>query len=484
MKRKTTTIGLILVTLSLLFTLNLSAQKKEEKQKKEENKYIPPPEKDVQQKLEWWQDCKFGILFHWQPSSQWGVVESWSICPEDEGWCQRNLSDYNEYIRRYENLKYSFNPIHFNPDKWAKDASDCGMKYVVFTTKHHDGFCMFDTKTTDYKITDKECPFSKNPKANVIKEVFNAFRNNGLGIGAYFSKPDWHSKDYWWDYFPVVDRNPNYDLEKYPERWNRFKDFTFKQIEELTTGYGKVDILWLDGGWVRSKAEQTEESLSWLKRPALNQDINMPAIAAMARKNQPGLIVVDRSVHGKYENYQTPEQQIPDKPLPYLWETCMTMATSWSWVYNDHYKPTNKIIHLLVDIVSKGGNFLLNVGPDPSGQLDDTAYLRMKEIGEWIHVNGEAIYGSRTIEPYKEGKVCFTKGKNGEVYAIYLAEEGEKMPTEIKLDNYQPKANATATVLGSDKASWKANSKGCIITLPANAVNNPPCKHAWVIKIN
>ena len=160
------------------------------------------------------------------------------------------------------------------------------------------------------------------------------------------------------------------------------------------------------------------------------------------------------------------------------------MATSWSWVYNDHYKPTNKIIHLLVDIVSKGGNFLLNVGPDPSGQLDDTAYLRMKEIGEWIHVNGEAIYGSRTIEPYKEGKVCFTKGKNGEVYAIYLAEEGEKMPTEIKLDNYQPKANATATVLGADKASWKANGKGCIITLPANAINNPPCKHAFVIKFN
>jgi alpha-L-fucosidase len=449
----------------------------------EEQSFVKETDPAVVKKLDWWQDVKFGLLMHWGPYSQWGVVESWSICPEDEGWCARLLPDYNEYKRRYEGLKYSFNPVRFNPDKWAAAAKDAGMKYVVFTTKHHDGFCMFDTKYTDYKITSLETPFHKNPKANIAKEIFSSFRKEGLGIGAYFSKPDWHSPDYWSPEFPPLDRNVNYDPEKYPERWKKFAQFTYNQIEELMTGYGSVDILWLDGGWVRPRKSQTPESLTWTKR-ILNQDINMAGIAGMARKLQPGLIVVDRSVHGQFENYRTPEQQVPDKPLPYYWETCMTMANSWSWTYNDTYKPTNKIIHLLIDIVSKGGNFLLNIGPDPTGDLDETAYSRLHEIGAWMKVNSGAIYGSRPVEPYKEGKVCFTQGKKGEVFALYLADENEAVPSEIKLENFQPKTGAIATLLGGGKVSWKAFGKGCVITLPASVKKNPPCQHAWVVMFN
>ncbi len=150
----------------------------------EDTTYIKPTDTLVLQKLSWWNDIKFGLLMHWGAYSQWGIVESWSLCPEDENWCKRKIPDYTEYVKRYEALKYSFNPVRFNPEKWAAAARDAGMRYVVFTTKHHDGFCMFDTKQTNYKITDKECPFSVNKRADVTKEIFNAFRNENFGIGA------------------------------------------------------------------------------------------------------------------------------------------------------------------------------------------------------------------------------------------------------------------------------------------------------------
>ena len=132
-------------------------------------------------------------MMHWGPYSQWGVVESWSICSEDEPWCRRSLPDYVEYKRRYEQLPKTFNPVKFDPAAWARAAKDAGMRYVVHTTKHHDGFCMFDTQQTDYRITGPDVPFAKNPRANIVKEIFDAFRKEGFGIGAYFSKPDWHS---------------------------------------------------------------------------------------------------------------------------------------------------------------------------------------------------------------------------------------------------------------------------------------------------
>ena len=139
-----------------------------------DQKYFPEKDPLVRKKIDKWQDLKFGLLMHWGPYSQWGVVESWSICSED--WIHRKSDNYEEYKRRYEKLKNTFNPIKFNPEKWAKAAKKAGMKYVIFTTKHHDGFCMFDTKYTNYKITDKDCPFHTNPRANITKEIFNAFR--------------------------------------------------------------------------------------------------------------------------------------------------------------------------------------------------------------------------------------------------------------------------------------------------------------------
>ena len=358
--------------------------------------YVPPADPLVQQKLAQWQDLKFGLLMHWGTYSQWGVVESWSICPEDEGWCRRDSSHgktYNEYVQNYENLQRTFDPVKFDPGKWARAAKGAGMKYMVFTTKHHDGFCMFDSKTTDYRITSPKTPFHDDARANVTKEIFNAFRSEGLWTGAYFSKPDWHNPDYWWPYFPPKDRSVNYLPTKYPERWKAFQDYTYTQIEELMSDYGKVDILWLDGGWVRPFSS-IDTSVSWQKAITIEQDIDMPRIATMARSQQPGLLVVDRTVGGEYENYITPEGHVPEKDPGVPWETCMPMGTSWSWVPNEQYKTTDEIIRTLVKVVSRGGSLLLNVAPGPDGQLDSAAYVRLKEVGEWLKVNGEAVYGT------------------------------------------------------------------------------------------
>jgi alpha-L-fucosidase len=438
----------------------------------------------VLKKLEWFQDVKFGLMMHWGPYSQWGVVESWTLCSEDEPWCRRPMASYVDYRKAYEALPGTFNPVKFDPAKWAAAAKSAGMRYVVFTTKHHDGFSMFDTKQTDYRITGPGCAFRANPRADVAKEIFDAFRKEGFGVGAYFSKPDWHSPDFWAPEWATPDRNVNYSVEKYPERWQRFREFTYRQVEELVTGYGNLDILWFDGGWVRPQP-MIEVAPGTFVRNARNMDIDMPRIAAMARRHQPGILVVDRTVTGRYENYRTPEQEIPDKPLPYAWETCMTMGNQWSYLPGDQYKSAHRLIHLLVDIVSKGGNFLLNIGPDPAGELPPESLKRLEEIGAWMKVNGEAIYRTRPVAPHKEAKTCFTSLADGTVYAIYLADEDEAAPPpKIMIYALAPKPGSEVRMLGvKAPVRWEKTGKGVLLALPEQAVRNPPCRHAWAFKM-
>lgn len=434
-----------------------------------------PSDEDARRarRIEWFRDQKFGFFMHWGVYSQLGCIESWPLVWADRSWSNPSIKTFEEMLtfrKKYWGLNTTFNPTRFDPDVWAKIAKRAGMKYVMFTTKHHDGFCMYDTKQTDYKVTGADCPFSRSPRANVARAVFDAFRAQGFGIGAYFSKADWHHPAYWDPDRPAMDRNPNYDTAKEPQRWEGFVKFTHAQIEELMSDYGRIDILWLDAGQVRPP----------------KQDIRMDELAALARRHQPDLIIVDRTAGTKHENYRTPEQEVPDKPLSYPWETCMTMGDQWSFKPNDNYKSTRRLVHLLVDIVAKGGNFLLNVGPQRDGQLPAEAVKRMEEIGRWMDVNGEAIYGTRPIAPYKSGRVCFTS-KGDAVYAIYLAEDGRNAPpATITLPKAgpKPKMGSEVHLLGfKDALKWSDGEGGGVaIQIPEAAANNPPCEHAWAVR--
>lgn len=434
--------------------------------------YYPETNPLVLSKLEKWQSLKFGLLIHWAPSSQWGIVESWSLCSEDEEWCKRKIEDYCEYKKQYENLMTTFNPDKFNPAKWAEAAEYAGMKYFIFTTKHHDGFCMFDTKYTDYKITSKRCPFHKNSNSNITKVLFDEFRKRNFMIGAYFSKPDWHSDYYWWRKFATPDRNVNYDIKKYPERWQKFVEFTHNQIDELMSNYGTIDILWLDGCWVRKYSEEELEEerkkVSFNIYRIQNQDINMPLLVKNARLKQPGLIVVDRAVPGISQNYLTPENQIPDKLLPYPWETCMPMTPSWSYEPGLEYKSTRYLIHSLIKIVSRGGNFLLNIGPKPDGEFEDEAYNRLKEIGDWIKINGEAIYNTKPLFPYEENNFFFTQQNDKVNYAFYLINDNETiLPEQFTFEKFYSKNIKNILLLNYNiNLSWISRENKIIIYLP------------------
>lgn len=432
-----------------------------------EKTYELPKDEKVRAKLAEWQDLKFGLFMHWGTYSIWGIVESWSLCPEDRNFTQRkgpSAANWFTYKQAYENLQTEFNPVKFNPGKWADAAKEAGMKYVVFTTKHHDGFCMYDTKYTDYKVTGAKTPFSVNPKRDITKEVFNSFRGKGFMIGAYYSKPDWHSEDYWWSYFPPKDRNESYDRNKYPDRWKRFTDFTFNQVEELTKGYGPIDLLWFDGSWA---------------------GMDMSSIVDMARKNQPGIIVVDRHGKPQFVNYLTPEQKIPDHYIEHPWETCMTMGKSWSYIPDEQYKTSRSLIQILVDVVAKNGNLLLDIGPGPDGEWHAEAYDRLKEMGAWMKVNGESIFGTKPLAPYRQNNWAFTT-KDKAVYLTYLPAENEKqLGTTVRIPYKEVGKKTSITLLGfKQNLRWKIAGDELELTIPATACKQLEGQAAWVFKIN
>lgn len=442
------------LALSAGFTTQMQAQEAQSfvHQQSNTEDYVWPTDPQVLTKLKHWQDQKFGVLMHWGLYSVPGIVESWSICSED--WIVRERKPtYEEDKAWYWSQKDSLNPVNFDPSKWADVMKKAGMKYMIFTTKHHDGFCMFDTKYTDFSIAHG--PFGKDPRHNIAKEVFNAYRNKGFMIGCYFSKPDWHSKWFWNPYYATPNRRINYKKQQHPDWWQNYRKFTQNQLNELTTDYGNIDILWLDGGWITG------------------DEIGLDTILVDARKRNPGMISVDRTIRGKNENYQTPEQGIPAKQLDIPWESCITLSHAWGWTPNAKFKSPNKVIGILSEIVAKGGCLALGVGPKADGTLQPEVVNTLLKIGSWLNKNGQAIYSTVNAAHYNDGKVWFTADKNGKtLYAIYALEDGEKTPKTITWTENKPKGKLVLLQNGKS-VKYTVKDNQVTVTLPSGLKNEP-----------
>ena len=368
--------------------------------------YVWPTEKPVLENIERFRDMKLGLMMHFGIYAQAGIGESWPLVDTAEGLARTmtDMGEGDEFKRNYWNLNRSFNPVRYDPKVWARTAARNGFKYLCFTSKHHDGFCMWDTKFSDYKVTSPDCPYSQSKRPDILRATYDAFRAEGLAITLYFSKGDWHHPDYW-DNQGIGYRTtwmPSYEPGEHPERWQRFKEFTWNQILELVRNYGRFEVLWLDCSAVDSRK---------------STNIDVPGLLDECRKTQPWLIGADRCIGGRAENLLTPEQCVPPEPLACPWESCVTMTSSWSYRYDDAYKSVKELIDLLVGIVAKGGCLVLNVAPRPDGCIPGPALERMNAIGDWLRRHGEAIYGTRPVAPYESGVWAFTQ-KNGVVYAI------------------------------------------------------------------
>ena len=324
----------------------------------------------VDSRMDWWREARFGLFVHWGlyavPGGEWGAG-----------------TDYGEWIMNeahipvpeYEKFKDQFNPVKFHADEWVKMAKDAGMKYIVITTKHHDGFALFNSRVSDYDVM--ATPF----KRDIMKEMADACRNQGLKICWYHSIMDWHHPDY-------LPRRDWEERSALGADFDRYVKYLHAQVTELLTNYGDIGVMWFDGEW----------------EPTWNSTYG-DALYALCRKLQPNVIVNNRVTVGRdgiadatkqpVGDFGTPEQYIPPEGIAGLdWETCMTMGRHWGYNKRDTYKTPRDLVRNLIDIASKGGNYLLNVGPRPDGTLPDEAVAILKNYSRWMSKNGESIYAT------------------------------------------------------------------------------------------
>lgn len=413
----------------------------------EESSEIYPETEMLKKRLEWFQDLKFGVIFHYGLYAQAGILESWQLSEKDT-WA-REGNPYRETIEElqidYWNLIRTFNPVDLDATKWVDLCRRAGFKYCIFTTKHHDGFNMYNTTETEYKIGGKLSPF----KRDIVKEIFTAFQQADIAIGAYYSKADWFSPFYWLDDATIKGRTASYNPLEHPEIWARYVSFVHHQIEEITSNYGSIDLLWLDAGWCGRGKE----------------DLQMDQLAELARKNQPELIIVDRMMGGRHENYVTPERKIPElHEIPTkVWESNIPIGNDWGYVPHDIFKSSQELIENLIDVVSKGGNLILGVGPTPKGAITKEETEILEEIGTWLTIYGEGIYETRAQIKESETDWRFTYQKNGKIHYAFRSIRQEStifVPlVDIKADEQSTiKDLATNEIL----TIYNENGKACI----------------------
>ncbi len=354
-----------------------------------------PPDNE---RLQWWRDARFGLFIHWGPVSLKGTEIGWSRGGERRGY---RGSGTQVPVEVYDNLYRQFNPTNFNADAWVGIARAAGMKYLVFTSRHHDGFSMFDTKADDYKITSPDSPFRRD----VVRELADACHRAGLRFGLYYSQPNWRHPD------AFTDRHTNYLA------------YLKTQVRELLTNYGTLDIFWFDG--LGKKAEEYDGK----------------AVNKMIRELQPRIIINNRN--GLPEDHDTPEQRIGKFQSDRPWESCITICKQWAWKPNDKMKSLRECLETLICCAGGDGNLLFNVGPMPDGRIEPRQVKRLEEMGEWLKKYGESIYGTRG-GPWKPGNSIASTRRGNTIFLHLLNYDGKT----ITLPNIPRKIIANSMLTG------------------------------------
>ncbi|MCM8824745.1 MAG: alpha-L-fucosidase [Candidatus Omnitrophica bacterium] len=336
----------------------------------------------------WFVHDRFGMFIHW------GIY----AMPARHEWVKNREEIPDE---KYDIYFKNFNPDLFDASQWAKMAKQTGMKYAVITTKHHDGFCLFDSKYTDYKATNTPA------KRDLIREFVDAFRENGLKIGFYYSLIDWHHPDFTIDSFHPLRNHPDRDkLNKYRDM-SKYRQYLHNQIKELLTNYGKIDILWCDFSYPSGP----NTPAGWIGKG--RQDWDSENLVKMIRSLQPHILINNRLDLPEEADFLTPEQidvpgalTVDGKPV--VWEACHTFSGSWGYHRDEaSWKSVDVLVKMLIDIVSKNGNLLLNVGPTARGEFDSRATERLTGIGEWMKSHSRSIYGcTQAPDEFKPPKDC------------------------------------------------------------------------------
>ena len=399
-------------------------------------------------RMAWWRDARFGMFIHWGAYAVAAGTHKGERIPGIGEWIMSHAHvptpEYEEYVHR-------FNPTRFDADEWARIAKDAGMKYIIITSKHHDGFAIFDSKVSRYDIVDAT-PY----KRDALKALAQAAHRAGLRFGVYYSIMDWHHPDAQGPNFPDYNsqtwRNPNFG--RYVETYMK------PQLKELLTQYPEIDVLWFDGEWVADWSDERGRDLYGYVR-AIRPGLIVNNRVGHTRQ---GLIGLNKEGQIGLGDFGTPEQQVPPEGLPGVdWETCMTMNETWGFKsYDDDWKDTRTLVRTLIDVSSKGGNFLLNVGPTAQGVIPEAIAWRLHEMGQWLATNGEAIYGT-TVSPYGMPAWGRYTAKPGRVYAHVF-----DWPKNGRLPLTGMKAKALRAYLLADGQSLtvEQSDSGLVVQLP------------------
>ncbi|MHC4692382.1 MAG: alpha-L-fucosidase [Planctomycetota bacterium] len=352
------------------------------------------------ERMQWWRDARFGMFIHWGVYSVPAGTYKGKQIPGIGEWIMENA---NIPVAEYEKYAKKFNPVKFNAEQWVQIAKNTGMKYLVITSKHHDGFCLWDSKVSKYDIMDTS-PFRRD----ILKELSVACKKHGVRLCFYHSIMDWHHPDAQAPFYPNYndDNRTNSNFSRY------VKTYMKPQLKELINNYGPLGVLWFDGEWIKDWTEpQGIDVYNYVRN--LQPDIIINNRVGKGRKSMQGM-----TREGFFAgDFGTPEQEIPPTGLPGVdWETCMTMNDTWGFKsYDDNWKSTEDLIRKLVDIASKGGNFLLNVGPTSEGLIPQASVERLAVMGEWMAKNSESIYGT-TASPFEKLPWGRCTAKPGKLY--------------------------------------------------------------------